>query len=64
MYVYVVIRPRAYHACAHAQILSIPVKIFTMLPLIVVQVIVSVISCCSSGVAGVSALLSAHAMQE
>ena len=46
---------------------GIPVKIVIMLtqvPLIVVQVIVSVITCCSSRVVRVNALLSAHAMQE
>ena len=68
--IYVAIRrPRAYHACAHAQIYldGIPVKIVIMLtkvPLIVVRVIVSVITCSSSGVVGVNALLSAHACKK
>ena len=61
-------RPRAYHACAHAQILggytSKDRHNADASASDVVWVIVSMITCCSSGVVEVNALLSAHVMQE
>ena len=63
--IYVAIhRPRAYYACAHAQILGRYTGKDRHNADARVRVIVSVITCCSSGVVGVNALLSAHAMQE
>ena len=61
-------RPCANHVCVHAQILGryTGKDRHNADTSIVVRVIVSMITgtCCSSGVVGVNALLSAHAMQE